>query len=103
MSKPLTTSPSSIDRAALGTDGSPSPWTHVLTPEQLAARHALTASLDAAFAERERRWYEARTESELRCLMHWAVNTAEDGAYQLARTYLALTFHTVEPVQPFTS
>ena len=103
MSKPLTTSPSSRDCAALGTGGSPSSWTHVLTPEQLAARHALTASLDPAFAERERRWYGARAESELRCLMYWAMNTAEDGAYQLGRTYLALTFHTVEPVQPLTS
>lgn len=103
MSKPPTLSPPSVDHADPGADGPPSRWTHVLTPEQLAARHALTASLDPAFAERERRWYEARTESELRCLMYWAMNTAEDGAYQLARTYLALTFHTVEPVQPLTS
>ncbi len=81
----------------------PSRWTHVMTREQLRARHALTASLGPDFAERERLWYEARTEGELRTAMVWAWNLAEDDTYQLARTYLALTFHKVERQQPLSS
>lgn len=66
-----------------------SPWTTLLTAADLDARYALTASLDPAFARREREFYESRSANQLRALRTQAWNCSEGDAYQLAQTYLA--------------
>lgn len=65
-------------------------WTHILSPAEIEAQRALTASLDPAFARSERQWYETRTEGDLRAAMHSAWLCCEDCRYQLARSYLAI-------------
>lgn len=67
-----------------------SQWTHVLTPAEIAAHHALIASIDPAFSVRDREYWEKRTEGELRSLMFGAWNCNDADAYQIARSYLAL-------------
>lgn len=64
-------------------------WTHTLTAAELEARYALTASLDPAFARREREFYERCTVNDLRALRTQAWNATQPDAYQLAQTYLA--------------
>lgn len=65
-------------------------WTEILTADEIAAYHALTASIDPCFAAAEKAQYERYTASELRSAMHRAWLCAEDCRYQLARSYLAL-------------
>jgi hypothetical protein len=66
-------------------------WTEILTPDDLAAFHALTASLDPAYAAAEKAQYEKWTANDLRAAMYRAWLCNEDCRYQLARSYLALT------------
>lgn len=65
-------------------------WTHILSPDEIKAYHALTASLDPAYAARERAQYEAMTAADLRAAMHRAWLCNEDCRFQLARSYLAM-------------
>lgn len=67
-----------------------SQWSHILTADELDARFALTASLDARFARSQREWYETRTVNELRSAMNGAWNANDSDGYQLARSFLAL-------------
>jgi hypothetical protein len=67
-----------------------SAWTKVLTKEEIAAYHALTATLAPSFARGQREFYESRSDGELRSLMNGAWNCSEGDAYQLARSYLNL-------------
>ena len=67
-----------------------SPWNHILTREEITARHALTAKLDLAFANRERKFYETRTKAQLGTLASQAWNCNSPDGYQLARSYAAL-------------
>lgn len=66
-----------------------SPWVHLLTAEELEARHALTARLDPGFAKREREFWETRTAAQLRVLEHQALRCADADQYQRARSYAA--------------
>lgn len=68
---------------------SESKWRLVLSSDELAARFALTAKLDPAFAASERKWWEGRNAEQLRALLcgAWEANDAD--TYQLARSYLA--------------
>ncbi|MCV9960753.1 hypothetical protein OIU34_02475 [Pararhizobium sp. BT-229] len=65
-------------------------WTEILTPDEIAAYHTLTASLDPGFAAAEKAQYENRTAAELSTTMHRAWLCNQDCRYQLARSYLAL-------------
>lgn len=65
-------------------------WTHILTPDEIAAYHELTASIDPRFAAAERAQYERWTASELKSAMNRAWLCCEDCRYQLARSYLAM-------------
>lgn len=67
-----------------------SKWTEILTPDEIAAYHALTASLDPRFAADEKAQYENWSANDLRAAMHRAWLCNEDCRYQLARSYLAL-------------
>lgn len=66
-----------------------SPWKDILTLAQIAVHHALNASIDPAFAARNRAFYESRTLSQLRALSDgaWAAN--DSTIYQMARSYAA--------------
>lgn len=67
-----------------------SQWTHILNREEIAARHALTARLDPAFAARERAFYETRTKAQLETLASQAWDCNSPTGYQMARSYAAL-------------
>lgn len=67
-----------------------SPWSHILTPEEIDAYHALTASIDPRFARAERAEYQAMTAAQLRVAMSRAWLCNEACRYQLARSYLAM-------------
>lgn len=65
-------------------------WTDILTPEMLAARAALIASIDPAFAAAQTAFYAAQTVPQLKAIIAgaWTANDPEN--YQIARSYLAL-------------
>ena len=63
---------------------------HIMSRDELNARFAMTASLDPAFATRERRFYETRTEAELRAIAAQAWNCNDASNYRMAKSYLAL-------------
>lgn len=65
------------------------PWTHIMTPAELAAHNAITASIDPSFARKERDWYESRTATQLRSSMNGAWNANDSYGYQMNRSYLA--------------
>ena len=65
-------------------------WVRVLSAEEITAHHALTATLDPAFARAQREFYESRTVSELSVLAHQAWNCNSPDSYQLAISYRAL-------------
>ena len=67
-----------------------SPWNTVLTPAELDAHYALTASLDPRFAAGERAFYESRTSVQLRVLAAQAWDCCEPTSYQMARSYAPL-------------
>ena len=67
-----------------------SQWSHILTPAELEAHHALTASIDPRFAAGERAFYEGRTANQLRVLAAQAWDCCEPTGYQMARSYAAL-------------
>lgn len=66
-----------------------SQWTHIMTPDEIDAHHAMTASLDPRFARCEREFYESRTADQLATLVaqEWQSNCPT--GYQLARSYAA--------------
>lgn len=63
-------------------------WVHIPTDAELEARHAVTASLDPRFAREDRKFWESRTEPQLRVLKREAWDANDSGAYQTARAYL---------------
>ena len=67
-----------------------SQWTEILSSEQLEARYASVAKLDAKFAVQSKAFWEIQSVNTLRGLMmgSWTANDAE--GYQMARSYLAL-------------
>lgn len=65
-------------------------WNHILSPDEIAAYHAQTASIDPRFAAAEKSQYEAMTADELKIAIDRAWLCNEDCRYQLARSYLAL-------------
>lgn len=65
-------------------------WTEVLSPAELAARTAFTATLDPAFAARDKAFYDSRTAAQLRSLVAQAWKTNQADSYQVARSYLEL-------------
>lgn len=67
-----------------------SQWSQILTTAEINAYHALTASLDPAFAAKERAWYESRTVNQLKSSAAQAWDWNHPTAYQLAKSYLAL-------------
>lgn len=67
-----------------------SPWTDILSADQIAALYALTATLDARFAASEREFWESRTAAELRSLKAGAWDANDSTTYQMARSYLAV-------------
>ncbi len=67
-----------------------SQWSHILSASELDSFHALTASLDPAFADSERAFYLSRTKAQLGSLAAGAWYANEPTGYQLARSYLAM-------------
>ena len=67
-----------------------SQWTDILSSAELDAQYALTASLDPAFARRQREFYEVRTIPQLQALAAQAWNCGDPDGYQLARSHAAL-------------
>lgn len=67
-----------------------SQWVHILSPSEIEAHHALTASIDPSFARGAREFYQARSANELRALAAQAWNCCCPTSYQLARSYLAM-------------
>lgn len=67
-----------------------SQWSHVLSQAEINAYHALTASLDPAYASGERAWYESRTVNQLKVAAAQAWDANIPTAYQLAKSYLVL-------------
>lgn len=67
-----------------------SQWTDILSAAELDAQYALTASLDPAFARRQREFYEGRTVPQLQALATQAWNCCDPDGYQLARSHAAL-------------
>jgi hypothetical protein len=67
-----------------------SPWTDILTAEELETKYAATAKLDAAFAARSKAFWEIQSVAALRGLRAgaWTANDAE--GYRMASSYLAL-------------
>jgi hypothetical protein len=65
-------------------------WNTILSRSDIDAHHQLTASLDPAFADRERAFYASRSDNQLRTLAAQSWNCNERTAYVLARSYLAL-------------
>lgn len=67
-----------------------SQWTDILDRDALAARKALTASLDPRFAREEEAFYLGRTKAQLEAHAHQAWLACDPDGYQLARSYAAL-------------
>lgn len=65
-------------------------WTHILTAKEITVYHALTASIDPAFAAQDQAFYESRNAAQLSGLAHGAWLCNEPGSYQIARSYAAL-------------
>lgn len=65
-------------------------WHQILTREEIAAYHALTASLDPRFARADAEFYASRTKLQLQTLAAQAWNGNIRHAYVLARSYAAL-------------
>lgn len=65
-------------------------WHQILTSEEIAAYHNLTASLDPRFARGEREFYQSRTKSQLETLAVQSWDGNQRTAYVLARSYAAL-------------
>jgi hypothetical protein len=66
-----------------------SQWQHILTPAELDARRAMTASLDPRFARQEHEFYATRTATQLDGLAHGAWLANDPDGYQMARSYRA--------------
>lgn len=64
-------------------------WNKILTAAELEAHHALTASIDPAFARKERAFYASRTPAQLEGLAAGAWYANEPTGYMLAKSYLA--------------
>lgn len=67
-----------------------SPWTDILSAEQIAAYHARTAELDRGFAARDKAFWEGRTAAQLSSLRAGAWDANDSTTYQLARSYIAM-------------
>jgi hypothetical protein len=65
-------------------------WTDILTPAQLAANYALTATLDPVFAIQEKEFWESRSVAQLHSIRYGAWYANDNHGYQMARSYLAL-------------
>lgn len=65
-------------------------WTHLMTAAEIEERHALTARIDPAYAEREQQFYSSRTVPQLDVIAAQAWRADELDYYQLARSYAAL-------------
>jgi hypothetical protein len=65
-------------------------WSKILSPAEIEAHHALTASIDLDFATGDRKWWQSRTANELRAEMNGSWNCNCGTTYQLARSYLAI-------------
>lgn len=72
------------------TETTKSPWAHILSPAEIDAHHALTASIDPRFAATDRAFYESRTGAQLANLAAGAWNCNDPTGYQVARSYAAL-------------
>lgn len=68
-------------------------WSALLTREQIEAQRAITAKLDPTFAKLDAEFWDTRTADQLRNLAWGAWNCNEGGAYQMARSLLALMGH----------
>lgn len=66
-----------------------SQWLKVLSPAEIDAYHALTATLDPAFAKREKEFYLSQTSDRLRVLAAQSWNANDSTGYQMARSYAA--------------
>lgn len=69
-----------------------SPWTHILTADEIDTRHARTAKLDARFARADREFYESRTAAQLSVLAYGAWMSNNSDTYQVALSYMAKNF-----------
>lgn len=65
-------------------------WSTIYDADALQARFALTESLDKPFADQERKFYETRTDADLRCMAAGAWDANDSDAYVMANSYLAL-------------
>jgi hypothetical protein len=67
-----------------------SDWHHIKSRTELEASWKLTASLDPAFANSERDFWESRTVAQLESLRAGAYRANDVTGYSLARAYLAI-------------
>lgn len=67
-----------------------SPWTAILTAEQIDARFAAMAIVDPRMARESKAWWATRTPAQLRTLKAGAWDSNQSEQYQLAASYLAL-------------
>lgn len=66
-------------------------WNTTLTADELDARWARMAALDAAFSAQARSFWESRTPAQLDALAHQAWLTNDDEQHMVARSYRAIT------------
>lgn len=67
-----------------------SQWSEILSAEQIEAKYAATAKLDARFAARSKAFWQIQSVNSLRSLMAGAWTANDPEGYQMARSYLAL-------------
>lgn len=67
-----------------------SPWTHILSADEIAAFHTSTAEIDPGFAARQRQFYEDQSAEQCDALAYQAWLCNECDAYQISRSYAAL-------------
>jgi hypothetical protein len=66
-------------------------WNTILTADELDARWARMAALDAAFAARAKDFWKSRTPAQLDALADQAWLTSDDEQHMVARSYRAIT------------
>jgi len=65
------------------------PWHTILTAEQIETFYTIKATIDPAFARRDRAFWTSRTKKELKNLKAGAWNANDATVYQMAASYLA--------------